>query len=163
MQLRVLLKLVPSFCYAPLTFVCDVCCLLCLSLCLPLSLCLWCCLSLSLCLCRCPCVINCRQYFARLGLLHPAVNFLQGFFADTLPGADIDQLALLRADGDTYESTRDVLENMYAKVVPGGFIVIDDYHSFQECREAVDEFREKVGDTAPIQPVDNLSVYWRKA
>lgn len=103
-----------------------------------------------------------RDLFARYGLLDDRVRFLEGWFRDTLPGAPIERLALLRLDGDLYESTRDALESLYDKVVPGGFVVVDDYGDFLPCRRAVDEFRACRGDSVPLEKIDWTGVYWRK-
>jgi hypothetical protein len=43
-------------------------------------------------------------------LLDEQVRFLEGWFRDTLPGAPIERLAVLRLDGDLYESTMQALE-----------------------------------------------------
>lgn len=51
--------------------------------------------------------------FAAYGLLGARVRFLEGWFADTLPTAPIDRLALLRLDGDMYASTMQVLDALY--------------------------------------------------
>ena len=75
-----------------------------------------------------------RSHFARLGLLDEQVVFLKGFFAETLPDAPAEKLALLRLDGDLYASTRDALVHLYPRLSPGGFCIVDDYHSFEECR-----------------------------
>jgi O-methyltransferase len=100
--------------------------------------------------------------FGRYDLLDDQVRFLEGWFKDTLPTAPIERLALLRLDGDLYESTRDSLTHLYHKLSPGGFVIVDDYHDFPPCRRAVDEFRENVGDQAALQPIDRIAVYWRK-
>ena len=42
-----------------------------------------------------------------MDLLDDQVVFIKGFFKDTLPDAPIEQLAILRLDGDLYESTMD--------------------------------------------------------
>lgn len=103
-----------------------------------------------------------RANFARFDLLDDRVRFLPGWFKDTLPNADIGEIALLRADGDLYESTIQILDNLYDKVVPGGHIIIDDYNSWPPCRKAVDEFRERHGIDEPIHEVDWTGVYWIK-
>jgi len=103
-----------------------------------------------------------REIFDRYGLLDEQVRFLEGWFKDTLPGAPIDKLALLRLDGDMYESTMDVLRSLYHKVSPGGFIIVDDYGAYAACRRAVHDFRDANGVTEPIQEVDWTGVYWRK-
>ncbi len=104
-----------------------------------------------------------RTLFERYGLLDDGVRFLKGWFRDTLPAAPIRALSLLRLDGDLYESTRDGLHGLYDKVVPGGFVLVDDYGDFAPCRKAVDEFRAQRGIDAPIVKVDWSGVYWRKA
>jgi len=104
-----------------------------------------------------------RGLFERHGLLDERVRFLKGWFRDTLPTAPIESLALLRLDGDLYESTRDALHGLYDKVVPGGFVLVDDYGDFPPCRRAVDEFREERAIAAPLVAVDWSGVYWRKA
>lgn len=99
--------------------------------------------------------------FRRYGLLDERVKFLQGFFKNTLPGP-VEQLALLRLDGDMYESTIQVLEALYDKVSGGGFIIVDDY-SLNGARSAVHDFRKKHGITEPLETIDWTGVYWRKS
>lgn len=103
-----------------------------------------------------------QDLFDRYDLLDDQVCFLAGWFRDTLPTAPITQLALLRLDGDLYESTMDALVALYEKVVPGGFIIVDDYGALPPCREAVDTFRSRHGITAPLDQVDWTGVAWRK-
>jgi len=99
--------------------------------------------------------------FRRFGLLDTQVRFLKGWFSDTLPSAPIDRLAVLRLDGDMYSSTRDALVNLYHRVSPGGFVIVDDYFSWPACRRAVDEFRAQHGILDPIQAIDWTGAYWR--
>ena len=109
--------------------------------------------------------------FEKYNLLHDNVFFVEGYFEDTMPELskqDI-QLSILRLDGDMYTSTISVLEAMYDKVSPNGFIIIDDF-GLEPCRKAVHEFRKKRDITNPIITVteyenDGLQpsiVYWRK-
>lgn len=105
-----------------------------------------------------------RLHFARYGLLDEQVRFLKGYFADTMPDAPIDRLAILRLDGDLYESTWQVLENLYPKLSIGGYVIIDDYGGVQEgCRVAVHDFRRLHGITDPIQVSDIQVVYWQRS
>jgi O-methyltransferase len=104
-----------------------------------------------------------RGNFARYGLLDERVRFLPGWFKDTLPGAPIERIALLRLDGDLYASTMDALMSLYARVSPGGFVVIDDYGALPECRRAVEDYRQREGINAPLEAIDWAGVYWRKA
>jgi len=103
-----------------------------------------------------------KDIFERYGLLDDRVRFLKGWFRDTLPNAPIDKLAVLRLDGDMYESTMDVLSNLYDKVSPGGFIIVDDYGAYAACRKAVHDFRDQRGISEAIREVDWTGVYWRK-
>ena len=52
----------------------------------------------------------------------------------------IEKIAILRLDGDWYESTKVALENLYDLVVSGGYIVIDDYYFWDGCKKAVNDF-----------------------
>jgi len=104
-----------------------------------------------------------KAAFARYGLLDDQVVFLQGLFKDTLPTAPVEVLAVLRLDGDMYESTRDGLENLYDKLSIGGTLIADDYFLFEAQRKAVDEFREERGITDPIVQIDDYGGYWVKA
>lgn len=61
-----------------------------------------------------------QNNFKSYGLLDNQVRFVEGFFRDTLPTAPIEQIALLRLDGDLYESTIDALVNLYPKLSVGG-------------------------------------------
>lgn len=77
---------------------------------------------------------------------YPTQNiiFHKGWFQETVPikKHDIDKIAILRLDGDWYESIKVCLENLYDKVQKGGLIVIDDYGYYEGCTKAVDEFLE---------------------
>ena len=76
-----------------------------------------------------------RANFERYGLLDERVVFLKGWFKDTLASAPIDKLAVMRLDGDMYESTMDALGPLYPKLSEGGFCIIDDY-ALPGCRKA---------------------------
>ncbi|MBI4911747.1 MAG: class I SAM-dependent methyltransferase [Acidobacteria bacterium] len=104
-----------------------------------------------------------RSNFAKYGLLDGQVVFLKGWFKDTLPRAPIQSLSILRLDGDMYESTMDGLKNLYAKVSPGGFVIVDDYGAVAACKRAISDFRAAEGIADPIQEIDGIGVYWRKS
>jgi hypothetical protein len=100
--------------------------------------------------------------FERYGLLDDQVRFLRGWFRDTLPTAPISQLALMRLDGDLYDSTRDALQSLYPKLSPGGYVIIDDYGTYSECRRAVHDYLDSSGEAADLERVDENAVFWRK-
>jgi O-methyltransferase len=102
-----------------------------------------------------------KQNFARFGL-DEAVNFVPGFFEETLPTLSGRTWSLVRLDGDTYEATRLSLETLYPGLVAGGYLIVDDYLQIDPCREAVDDFRREFGITEPIEPVDWSCARWRR-
>ena len=103
-----------------------------------------------------------RETFRRYGLLDGQVRFLPGWFKDTLPQAPIEHLAVLRLDGDMYESTIQALDPLYPKLSPGGFTIVDDYGAIPACRTATDDYRRAHGIDAPLTRIDWTGVYWRK-
>lgn len=101
--------------------------------------------------------------FALFDLLDDQVRFLPGWFKDTLPSSPIGAIAVLRLDGDLYESTMTSLTALYDRVSPGGFVIVDDYKLLAPCRAAVDEFRAARDIDDPILDIDWTGVYWRKS
>jgi O-methyltransferase len=100
--------------------------------------------------------------FERYDLLDSQVRFLKGGFRDTLPQAPIQHLAILRLDGDLYESTMDALVSLYPKLSQGGFVIVDDYGPMPSCRQAVHDYREEHGIRDPLIPIDWGGVYWQR-
>lgn len=98
--------------------------------------------------------------FRRYGLLDDRVVFLEGWFKDTLPSAPIEQIAVLRLDGDMYESTIQALDALYHKVSYGGFVIVDDY-VLPPCAQAISDFRARHGIKSTILPIDGSGVWWR--
>lgn len=103
-----------------------------------------------------------KHNFRRYGLLDDQVEFLVGWFKDTLPSAPIKDLSLVRLDGDMYESTIQALESTYPKLSVGGFCIIDDYGAVEGCKQAIHDYRNTVGITDEIIDIDGLGAYWRK-
>jgi len=83
-----------------------------------------------------------KLLFSKLGLSKNNVFMVKGWFQDTLPNRkdEIGEISFLRIDADWYESTKCCLENLYDKVVAGGYIFVDDYESIIGCKKATDEF-----------------------
>ena len=103
-----------------------------------------------------------QDNFARYGLLDEQVAFLPGWFKDTLSAAPIESLAVMRLDGDLYESTMDALVALYPKLSVGGYVIVDDYGGIEACRQAVTDYREAEGIAEPVVAVDWTGVYWRR-
>jgi len=81
-----------------------------------------------------------KANFRRYSLLDDRVRFLPGWFRDTLPTAPIGRLAVLRLDGDMYESTKIALDSLYPKLSPRGYVIVDDYKDLPGCKAAVDDY-----------------------
>jgi O-methyltransferase len=104
-----------------------------------------------------------KANFAAYGLLDAQVRFVKGWFRDTLPGIDVKQLALLRLDGDMYESTMIALQSLYDRVSPCGFVIVDDYGALGSCRKAVHDFLDKRKEAVTIHKIDQTGVWWQRA
>ena len=101
-------------------------------------------------------------FFEKLAVDPSRVMIRQGWFQDTLPHSryEIGTIAVLRLDGDWYDSTKVCLENLYDLVVPGGFVIIDDYGYWEGCRRAVDEFLAARGLNVTLVTVDDSGVWF---
>jgi cephalosporin hydroxylase len=102
-----------------------------------------------------------RDGFRRFDLLDDRVHFLQGPYRETLPRAEIDEIALLWIGGGLGDSSRDVLDALYGKVAAGGVIVVDGYAA-EACQRAVDAFRAANGLEQPIERIDWSGIWWQK-
>jgi O-methyltransferase len=102
-----------------------------------------------------------KENFRRYNLLDDQVHFLEGWFRDTLPIAPVERLALLRLDGDLYESTILALTHLYPKLSLGGYVIIDDY-ALPNCRLAVEDFRSNRCITEQLQSIDQHACYWQR-
>ena len=109
---------------------------------------------------------NVYNTFNRLNLNMDNVTLIKGFFQDTLQVqeniANIGKIAILRLDGDWYESTKICLDKLYDNVIEGGIIIIDDYGHFIGAKKATDEFRDKYNIKSPLIQTDYTEYYWIK-
>jgi hypothetical protein len=103
--------------------------------------------------------------FRAYGLLDDQVVFLKGWFKETLASAPIERIAVMRLDGDFYESTMDGLRGLYDKLSVGGYAIIDDYgeDAWTNCRKAVDDFRNERGIDDRMMSVDSKCYYWQRS
>ncbi|MEO6096904.1 MAG: TylF/MycF/NovP-related O-methyltransferase [Fibrobacteria bacterium] len=102
--------------------------------------------------------------FKIAGLKDRNVHIRKGWFKDTLPIAkhEIGPISILRLDGDWYDSVLIGLECLYDLVVPGGYILIDDYGYWEGAQKATDEFRARLGIQSPLILTDHDERYWIK-
>ena len=55
----------------------------------------------------------------------------------------------------------DALSALYPKLSPGGYCIVDDY-ARDNCRKAVDDYRQQHGISDELRHVDWTGVYWKK-
>lgn len=102
-----------------------------------------------------------RDNFRRYGLLDERVKFLKGWFRDTLPQAPIDQLSVIRLDGDMYSSTIDAISALYPKLSSRGYVIVDDY-CLPPCAQAIADYRKEHSIDESIVNIDGTGAFWRK-
>lgn len=115
-----------------------------------------------------------KGYFKALKLERPEIKWLVGWFKDTLPrfkqNKDI-KFAVIRLDGDIYESTIEALEYLYPSLSVGGYAIIDDYTDWIGCKEAVLDYRMACGISDEESPLVigfhkpgevPRGIYWKK-
>lgn len=100
--------------------------------------------------------------FKRYNLLDEHVKTVKGWFRETMPQLSDKHFALLRLDGDMYESTIDVLFYLYPNLSVGGFCIIDDYGAIPACKKAVDDYRNVFGIEDKIHEIDWTGIFWKK-
>lgn len=105
-----------------------------------------------------------KLLFAELRLPADEVTLVKGWFQDTVPEyrEHVGQIAVLRLDGDWYESTKIPLENLYDSIAVSGIVIVDDYLTCFGSRRAVDEFRTNRGVTTPLVPDGRGGVWFEK-
>ena len=91
---------------------------------------------------------NVQENFRRYNLPLDNVKFVKGWFQHTVPVNEVEEISILRLDGDLYESTLVCLQHLYPKVVTGGAVIIDDY-ALTGCRLAVEHYFESIKQDVP--------------
>jgi hypothetical protein len=104
------------------------------------------------------------SYLRQTGYPAQCIHLIKGWFQDTLKPTKeiIGTIAVLRMDGDFYDSTKVVFEELYDQVVEGGVVIIDDYGRFQGCRRATEEFLAEKRIEAHLIYVENSIRYFVK-
>lgn len=103
-----------------------------------------------------------QDNFRRFSLLDDQVMFVKGFFKDTIPNLELSSIAVLRLDGDMYESTIIPLRHLYDRIPVGGWIIIDDYEIVPACKEAVHTFFTERSISPELLSIDGVGCYFRK-
>ncbi|NNJ10624.1 macrocin O-methyltransferase [Chloroflexales bacterium ZM16-3] len=106
---------------------------------------------------------NVERIFRKLELPLNHVHFVKGWFDQTIPVATVDQIALLHIDADWYESVSLVLNQLYDRITPGGYVVFDDYGYWEGCDRAAHDFLDSRGmPRAALHRVGSMGAYFQK-
>lgn len=103
-----------------------------------------------------------KENFRRFNLLDDQVVFVKGFFKDTLSTLPCKEIAVLRLDGDMYESTIGPMRQLYDKISPQGWVIIDDYEVVPACKQAVHDFFEEIGIDPALNAIDGVGRFFQK-
>jgi O-methyltransferase len=103
-----------------------------------------------------------QENFRRFDLLDEQVLMFKGWFKDTMPLIPSVQIAVLRLDGDMYESTRTPLVALFDRVPQNGWIIIDDYDCVPACKEAVHDFLKERSLTPDSKKIDGIGAFFQK-
>jgi O-methyltransferase len=86
-----------------------------------------------------------------------ATHTIRGWFKDTIPAfTPPEPVAVLRIDGDWYDSTIMCLDNLYRHVVRAGLIIFDDYGTWEGCTKAVHDFLSHAKSAAAVRELDDV-------
>jgi hypothetical protein len=87
-----------------------------------------------------------------------------GLFQKTLPvfKNEIGNISLLHLDGDWYDSTKTILNNLYESASPNAYMQVDDYGHWEGCKKAIDEILLKKINNLKINPIDSTGICFRK-
>ena len=120
-----------------------------------------------------------KKNFEAVQISLERVHFVKGYFQQSLPvlrdrfRKEGMKLAVLRGDGDMYESYKDILYNLYEFVSVGGYFICDDCSAqsgggdrgaLGGAHRAVLEFHSAHGIRSPIVRIhgSDSGVYWKK-
>lgn len=92
------------------------------------------------------------------------VKAVPGLFQQTLPlcKKEVGEICLLHLDGDWYESTKTILENLYETASPGAYLQVDDYGHWDGCKKAVDEFERSRALHFGWHEIDGTGIWFSK-
>ncbi|MBD2209280.1 class I SAM-dependent methyltransferase [Nostoc linckia FACHB-104] len=102
-----------------------------------------------------------KEICMRLGV-GDIVQLVKGYFEETLPKMrdGVGMIALLHMDGDWYESTRTIINNLYDRISNNGFVQVDDYGFWEGCRQALHEFEANHQLKFELHQIDSTGVWF---
>lgn len=105
-----------------------------------------------------------KETFRRMGTLDRSY-FHKGLFQNTVPlfsRNHHDNIAVLRIDGNFYDSYQDAMYYLYDRVPTGGYVIFDDFSSHPAVQRFWKDFTKDQRINETLVPIDRFSVYFRK-
>jgi hypothetical protein len=105
-----------------------------------------------------------QKSFEYFDLGGPHVHYEKGLFKDTLPlWKDRSvPIAILRVDGNFYDSYQDAMYYLYEKVPVGGIVIFDDVYSSSDVKRFWRDFKKEQGLPEDLTRIDKCSAWFRK-
>jgi len=107
----------------------------------------------------------CCKYLSHVDYPKTHLHIIKGMFEDTFPvyENEISEISILHVDCDWYDSVKQSLNTFYDKTVIGGYIILDDYGTWDGARKAVDEFLLNRGlDNKILNRIDKTGYWFEK-
>ena len=114
-----------------------------------------------------------KDGFLKFGVMNEHVHFRKGLFQDTVPSWNKnDKIAVLRVDGNFYDSYQDVMYYMYENVLLGGIVIFDDvmadhsgvlqfWKDFKKEQKLVEEFNRIDNGSGWFRKIKNIKIDWK--
>lgn len=83
-----------------------------------------------------------------------------GWFEETTSVDYINEISILRLDGDLYNSTYVCLKNLFPKVLDGGVVIIDDWQ-LSGCKAACIDYFELIGYEPKYKSLSNIVYFYK--
>jgi O-methyltransferase len=77
-------------------------------------------------------------------------KIVKGWFKDTLPNNTINEIAILRLDGDWYDSIYECMHCLFPKVVNNGLVIVDDYYVWEGTSKAIHDYLSHIQSSSKV-------------
>jgi len=84
----------------------------------------------------------------------------KGWFEETMPVNTVGDIAILRLDGDLYNSTMVCLSFLFPKVIKGGVLIVDDWE-LPGSKLACIEYFDTIGYYPEWKFVSNIAYFYK--
>lgn len=102
------------------------------------------------------------DHVQKSGVSYNKIYAIKGWFEKTVPEESVYliDIAILRLDGDLYNSTWVCLQHLFPKVIQGGCVIIDDW-TLKGCQDACKEYFELIGYGPDYRYLDGTAYFFK--